>query len=129
MNAFTASVKKYSPLWHKYRPVLLKLMVESAREIQTYQMSSHEFRDIDSKQKGGHSFTLRFFNSRPQNDIKTSVVAQDLLMILQQSGKAHELSGSAVYEFVMDKQFVLTVSREEIAAEEEETEEPNNEES
>lgn len=129
MNAFSTSVKKYSPLWHKYRPVLVKHMVNSADEAQTYQMSSHEFRDIDPKQKGGHSFTLRFFNSRPENNIKTSVVAQDLLMILQQSGKARELSESAIYEFVMDKQFVLTVSREELATEEDLSEDPVTEES
>ncbi|MEM7552218.1 MAG: hypothetical protein AAF363_21215 [Bacteroidota bacterium] len=113
-------VTKYSPIWHKYRPAILKLMVDSAQKTQEYPFSAFEFKDIDAKQKGGFAFTLRVYDCKAINDIKTSVVAQDLLAILKQSEKANQLTREAIYEFTMDKQFVFHVSREEAPIEEKE---------
>lgn len=115
----------YTYLWNKYRPMILKLMVDSAKEPQEYKFQQHEFRDINPKEKGGYWFTLVVFKGKSQTDIRKSVVAQDLLIILQRSGKALELTETTQYQFVMDKQFVLHITSEEIVAKEEVTDEPS----
>ncbi|MDH5367580.1 MAG: hypothetical protein OEW67_11365 [Cyclobacteriaceae bacterium] len=112
----------YTFFWNKYRPVILKLMVDSAKEPQQYQFIQHEFKDINPKEKGGHSFTLQIFNSKAINNIKSSVVAQDLLIMLEKSKKSIELTEEATYELILDKHFMLQVSRiEQEATEEVET--------
>ena len=101
-------------------------MMDSENEPQQYQFIQHEFKDINPKEKGGHTFTLEAFKGKAQNNIKPSVVAQDLLLTLQNSGKAMELMETATYEFVMDKQFLLhitKVAQEEIVEEQEVVEE------
>jgi hypothetical protein len=100
----------YTFLWNKYRPVVLKLMVDSAEAPQNYKFINHEFKDINAKEKGGYSFTMELANSKPLNNIKGSVVAQDLLIMLQKSRTAIELMESATYEIILDKQFMLHVS-------------------
>lgn len=114
---------EYTSLWKKYRPAVLKLMKEASNSPQEYTFQSHEFKDINPKQKGGYTFTLTFFEGKATNLIKESVIAKALLMILQRSDTAVELSGKNVYELTMDKQFVLHVSQEEAPLEEEQEEE------
>ncbi|CAD5266357.1 MULTISPECIES: hypothetical protein [unclassified Imperialibacter] len=114
----------YTYLWNKYRPAILKHMIDSAEGPQTYKMSKHEFTIINPKEKGGYSFSLNVFKGKAQNDIRTSIVAKDLLVILQSSKTANDLVSTATYEFVMDKHFVLHINRgEEIVEEEIEVEE------
>ena len=97
-------------------------MVDSAEIPQEYKFSNHEFRSVNAKEKGGHSFVLRAFQSKAINDIRTSIVAKDLLGILKQSKTAIELMETSVYEFNMDKQFLLHITREEAPEEEKEEE-------
>jgi hypothetical protein len=104
-------LKVYSPVWNKYRPAILKLMVDAAVAPQQYQLSSHEFRALNAKQKGGYNFTLQVSKGKAVNNIKTSTVAQDLLEVLQLSKKATELSEASPYEISMDKHFVLHVNK------------------
>lgn len=112
----------YTFLWNKYRPVVLKLMVDSAKEPQEYKFIQHEFKDINPKEKGGYAFTLQIFNSKAANNIKSSVIAQDLLIMLEKSKKSIELTEEATYEIILDKQFVLHVNRiEQEETKEEET--------
>lgn len=118
----------YLFLWNKYRPVILKLMIDSADSPQQYQFIQHEFKDINPKEKGGHSFTLEIFNGKAVNNIKMSVVAQDLLEVLQKSKKAIELSETSTYELSLDKQFVFHVKQIESVVEEEEVTEIKTEE-
>ncbi|MEO9870267.1 hypothetical protein [Ekhidna sp.] len=125
MPVYPVNHSLYVLLWNKYKPVLVKLMKDSAEGPQQYQFISHEFRDLNSKEKGGHSFTLEAHRGRAQNNIKMSVVAQDLLEILQKSNKAQELMEEAYYDFVMDKQFMLTVTMRPLEKEVEETEVAN----
>jgi hypothetical protein len=114
----TLTTKIYSYLWNKYRPAILKMMVDSTEGPQQYKFSGHEFKNLNPKEKGGYSFTLRAHQGKAVNNIKDSPVAQDLLGILQQSRKASELMGESTYEFMLDKQFVLHVIRkEEVIAE------------
>lgn len=112
-NNYLAVSRIYTFVWSKYRPAILKLMIAAADGPQQYKFSDHEFRRINPKEKGGYSFTLRAFQSRAMNDIRASAPAQDLLRILQQSEKASSLMNASIYEFILDKQFVLHIVRQE----------------
>ena len=103
-------MKMYTPLWNKYRPAILKMMLESAAGPQQYKLSAHVFKAMNAKQKGGYTFVLQVSKGKAVNNIRDSVVAQDLLEILQLSPKATELSEQKPYEITMDKQFVLHIS-------------------
>jgi len=87
-------------------------MIDSAEKPQEYKFAKHEFQSINPKEKGGHSFVLRVFEGKAINDIKKSLVAKDLLAILQQSKTAVELVSASVYEFTLDKQFILHIKKE-----------------
>jgi len=100
----------YTPLWNKYRPAILQLMVASADEPQQYKLYGHEFKAMNPKEKG-YAFTLQVHQGKAVNNIRSSAIAQDLLGILGQSKKASELMGTYTYVFTMDKQFVLHVSK------------------
>ncbi len=100
----------YTSLWNKYRPALLKLMLASEDSRQQYKFSSHEFKALNEKEKT-YSFELRAFQGKAVNSIKSSPIAQDLLEVLNMSRKATELMDTQTFEFVMDKKFVLHISR------------------
>lgn len=102
-------IKTYTPLWHKYRPVLLKMMIDSKVEPKTYQLSEHEFKALNARQKGGYAFTLQIANGKVKNNIKDILVAQDLWEVLQLSPKASELIQDGAYQFGMDKNYLLRV--------------------
>jgi len=104
----------YTPIWNKYRPAILQLMVAAAQSPQQYKLSAHEFKGLNPKEKGGYSFTLQAFKGRAQNNIKKSQVAHDLLNVLEQSKKASELMEIDTYEFKMDKQFNLVITKLEV---------------
>ena len=104
-------MKVYTPVWNKYRHAIVKMMIDSEAAPQEYKMSSHEFKAMNVKQKGGYSFVLQISKGRAINKIKDIVIAQDLLEILQLSRKATELSDGSPYEITLDKQFVLHVSK------------------
>jgi hypothetical protein len=102
-------LKTYTPVWNKYRPVILKMMIDSKQEPKTYQLSEHEFKAMNANQKGGYAFTLQVANGRVKNSIKEITVAQDLWQVLQTSPKASELISESTYQFVMDKNYLLRV--------------------
>ena len=104
----------YSTLWNKYRPVILKMMSDSEKEPQAYQLYAHEFKAVGQKERTGFSFTLQASEGRALNNIKTSLVATNLLQVLQQSKRASELMSSAVYELSLDKHFVLHVKKRKV---------------
>lgn len=128
MANYSTENHKYSYLWSKYRPAILKLMVDADNGPQEYQFSKHEFHNINAKEKGGYAFTLRLLKGKSIDPIKTSVLAQDLLVILQQSRRCSELSSETTYEFKMDKTFLFHVTKEESELTEEEIGEPESEE-
>ena len=102
---------KYVQLWQKYRPVILNMMIASSKGPQEYKLSSHEFVDIN-KRKTGYSFALKVFQCTNKNNIEKSLVAQDLLYILKCSNKAQELTDLAIYNFELDRNFVLHITSE-----------------
>ena len=122
MPSYPTNNKLYILLWNKYKPVLIKLMRDAANGPQEYQFISHEFRDLNPKERGGHAFKLEAYKRRAQNDIKMTVVAQDLMEILLKSNTAYELMEEAMYEFTMNKEFKLIVTRHEVEVPEENTE-------
>lgn len=120
MAYYPETSQLYTFLWSKYRPAVLKHMVDSDNGPQQYQFLSHEFKSINPKEKGGYSFTLEVFKGKPVNDIRKSVLAKDLLVILQKSPRAMEMFESAVYTFEMNKQFLLSITKSEAPAPKEE---------
>ena len=113
MASYYTDSNQYSYIWSKYRPAILKLMVDSKDSPQQYKFSNHEFLMANPTEKRGYSFKLRVFQSKAVNDIKTSSIAKDLLRILQQSRKATELTEHSIFEFEMEKGFTLKIAREE----------------
>jgi hypothetical protein len=109
------STQVYTALWNKYRPVILKLMMNSEEGPQQYQLFAHEFKNLNPKEKGGYSFTLQVFQGKAKNNIKNSTLAQELLQVLEMSRKASELMEADSYEFSLDKKFVLHVSKVTLA--------------
>ena len=105
----------FTPLWHKYRPVILKLMTDAANEPQQYQLFTHEFKALSKKDKVSFSFLLQAHNGKALNNIKTSQVAMDLLYVLQQSKTALQLLSEATYEFSLDKSFVFHINKKPLA--------------
>jgi len=120
MNRYTdqsGSSTTYTYLWSKYRPAILKLMVDSDKGPQQYKFSSHEIKAINAGQKGSNAFALKVYKGKAVNDIRTSAIAKDLLLVLQDSRKAIELAETSTYEFTLDKHFVLHVTRTEMPEE------------
>jgi hypothetical protein len=107
----------YRYIWHKYRPVILRLMVDAANCPQQYSFSDHEFTQIAPKNRTSLAFILYLHRLKALNNIKSSPLAHGLLEILKESQTAARLTQSSVFEFILDKHFVLHVERnKEIAA-------------
>lgn len=104
-------LRKYAPLWSKYRPAILKMMLAAADEPQHYKLMQHEFVTLDAKKKGGYGFNLLITGNRAVNNIKDSEAAQDLLNMLQLSRKGSELLGAHSYEITLDRQFGLHITQ------------------
>jgi hypothetical protein len=111
----TMSTAVYISLWSKYRPAIVQLMLASENGPQQYKLFDHEFKALNSKEKT-YSFELQAYRGRAVNNIKTSVPAQDLLNMLNTSRKASELIGEGQFDFKLDKQFVLHISRKKVEA-------------
>lgn len=99
----------YAPLWNKYRPAVLKLMVDAKTAPQEYQLFAHEVRALAPKSKS-LSFTMRVQGNKPLTSIKDSVIASDLLHALTLSKKATELMEQNAYEFTLTRDFKLHVA-------------------
>jgi hypothetical protein len=106
----------FSPLWNKYRPVILKLMSGAVSEPQQYQLFTHEFKSLSKKDKVSFNFLLEAHNGKALNNIKASQPALDLLFVLQQSKTAQQLMTEATYEFSLDKKFIFHVNRKALDA-------------
>lgn len=126
MSSSNASAGKYTHIWQKYRPVLLNLMVASSEGAQSYDLSRHEFIDVNNKKTTGYSFALKVYQNRNNSEKKVNVVGLDLLAVLQQSQKSQQLTQEAAYRFEMDKNFKLQVSSEPTARPDKEEEEDTN---
>ncbi|MEP2667943.1 MAG: hypothetical protein ABJH04_03050 [Cyclobacteriaceae bacterium] len=112
----STSNQGYASLWQKYRPAILQLMVAAEEGPQEYKFYKHEFKALNPKEKG-YTFTLEAYQGKAVNDIKGSGIAKDLLNVLSESPKASELMGEHIFEFSMDKQFMLNISKHEAEVE------------
>ena len=116
MSSYTnylSSSRIYAYVWIKYRPAILKLMSDSSAAPQEYKFSKHEIKSVNPNEKGGYSFVLRVHKGKALNDVRKSAIAKDLLSVLQQSNRAVELLDLSTYEFRLDKNFVLHITKEE----------------
>lgn len=104
-------LRKYAPLWNKYRPAILKMMVDAAQGPQQYKFMSHEVVAMDEKKKSGFGFSLHITGTKATNDIKSSEIAQDLVNMLLLSKKGSELLAAYKYEIVLDRQFTLHITQ------------------
>ncbi len=104
----------YTSLWSKYRPAIIQLMLAAEGGPQQYKLFDHEFKALNSKEKN-FSFELHAHQGKAQNNIKTSVTAQDLLSMLNMSRKASELMAEGHFDFMLDKKFVLHVSKRPVS--------------
>lgn len=108
-NSFPSQV--YVPLWNKYRPAILQLMVASEESPQEYILSRHEFKASNPNDRNGYCFTLQAYQGKALNNIQKSTTARDLLHVLSLSRKASELMDAGKYEFTLSKQFKLLVTK------------------
>lgn len=99
----------YAPLWSKYRPAVVKMMVEARNAPQTYQLFAHEVCALAPKNKN-LKFTMRVQRSKSTTNLKDSAIASDLLHTLTLSNKANELMEQHEYEFTLGRDFTLSVS-------------------
>lgn len=123
----STGVQGYSSLWNKYRPAILQMMVAAEEGPQSYKFFKHEFKALNPKDKT-YSFSMEAYQGKATDSLKMANIAKDLLYILTTSPKASELMEASKYEFALDKQFVLHVTKLEIESEEEEEEEEVTEE-
>lgn len=91
------SLKLYTPLWTKYRPAIIQLMVASDQEPQHYKLYEHEFLAMNPKERSGIAFTLQAHRGKALNNIKKWDIARDLLDVLSMSKKS---SGADGYQYI-----------------------------
>lgn len=116
----------FFPLWKKYRPALLKLMMEAMEgKPQEYQFAFHEFDDLNPKKTTNYPFKLEVHKGRAVNITKTSQLAQALLSLLNSSATAWELMEKATFKFELNKKYILHISAELVEEEVDEEEEGN----
>lgn len=96
--------------WNKYRPAILKLMIESQTGAQSYTFFAHELRSIMPK-GASPAFTLQLNNGKPvQRMKKESVITSSLIQMLSSSKKAMELMQTGTYEFSLNREYKLDVT-------------------
>ena len=111
MRIETLASNAFFPLWKKYKPAVVRMMVDAVEGgPQQYQFSKHEFSDIDPKKSSTYTFKMSLNRGQLVASIKTSIVAQDLVLLLRQSPRAWELVESYAYHFELDKQYLLHVT-------------------
>jgi hypothetical protein len=103
--------RTYISVWNKYRPAILRMMIESGKHLQSYQLSNHEFKALGPTRKKDFSFQLSVASGKVTAGLKDSEIAQDLWEMLQYSRTASELIASGAFQFSMDKHFVLHIEK------------------
>ena len=105
----------YSYIWHKYRPVVLRLMVNAVDGPQQYVFADHEFRRMFPRNRSSLAFILYMHRSKAVNNIKTSPLAHALVGILKESKTAIRLTEDSTFELILDENFVFHVRKNEVA--------------
>lgn len=108
---YDTPLSEYNHIWHKYRPVILKMMIDSNVAAQHYVFSKHEFKRVHPKSAEKLAFLLYLRKSKALNNIRTSGLAKALLAVLQQSKTAVDLTSDSTYEILFDDSFVLHIKK------------------
>ncbi|MBX2896656.1 MAG: hypothetical protein KF763_14520 [Cyclobacteriaceae bacterium] len=111
MSQFYNLTDEYASIWNKYRPAILRCMVDCDTGPQQYQFYQHEFKALNPKEKGSYAFTLLIAAARPQKLAKESRLAHQLFSMISQSKRGSELLAAADYNFELSKNLLLTVSK------------------
>jgi hypothetical protein len=85
-------------------------MISSESGSKEYKLSEHEFKALGAKEKS-YSFELRVSKGKANNGFSLSLNAKSLLEMLNMSRKACELMEEITFDFKLDRQFVLHISR------------------
>ena len=85
-------------------------MVASEAGVQQYKLFNHEFKALDPKEKK-FSFEFQAHKGKALTKISSSTNAKDLLEMLNMSKRASELMDETTFNFKLDSQFVLHISR------------------
>jgi hypothetical protein len=101
----------YGYIWHKYRPVILQLMLNAGEAPQQYAFSEHEFQRAFPKNRKNLAFILFIHRLKALNNIKTSPLAYALVEILKESKTAAALTEHSTYEIMLDQKFILHVRK------------------
>jgi len=109
----SSTAHKYAYLWSQYRPTILKLMNDCLDRPQHHKLSYDELTSIDNEEENHLPFVLRVFQGDAINNIKTSPIAKDLLLILKRSQTANMLTDQFIFEFKLDEDFVLHIKSED----------------
>lgn len=101
---------KYAHVWSKYKPVMVKMMVDAPEGEQSYQLSNHEFIDVNPKRVTGYSFDVEVSKGRVLVEPKNNLLIADLMYILRRSERAIGLMETNKFRFALSKEFKLTIS-------------------
>ena len=106
-------IGNYAHVWSKYKPVIVKMMVDSKQEgAQEYQLSKHEFVDVNPKRVTGYNFDIEIIKGRILAEPKGNLLLKDLMYVLKRSEKASILMEYKKFNMVLNKEFKLTVNSE-----------------
>jgi len=95
-------------------------MKDSVDGPQEYRLFVHEFKVLDSREKS-YAFAIDVEEGKAiKNGKISSRVALDLVEVLRQSKTGLELMNEVNFQFTLDRQFILRVTRKDTVEAEEE---------
>jgi hypothetical protein len=115
----------YIQVWTKFLPVIRIMLKRAVASPQLLKLNRTDFDKAGGGKKVGFRFTVELANKKVQNKI-TSLIARDLVTILQQdeaasailAGKEYELDLNPKCELSIRYTSVLTSETEQLTAEE-----------
>lgn len=107
-------IGNYAHVWSKYKPVIVKMMVDSSEKEQEYQLSNHEFVDVNPKRVTGYSFDIEISKGRILVEPKGNLLLKDFMYVLKKSEKANVLMETRNFNVALSKDFKLTITSSEV---------------
>jgi hypothetical protein len=108
----------FTQTWKKYLPVIIILLKRSVTGEQSLNMNHTDFERAAGGRKIKYSFSsLKMNNGRIDNTSKHSVLAMELMQLLQENEQTRPLIRKQDLEFSMNNGFQLLIKNNTIAAE------------
>jgi hypothetical protein len=100
----------FTKTWEKYLPVIVLLMKRSDKNEQVLDMNHTDFERAAAGKKIKFSFReIHLKNGRPDSHEKLSVLAGDLITLIQANEKAKWITPGQSFEFSMNTNFQLKI--------------------